>query len=188
MEYNEKKGKIILGRELSNLDKFVLDFTSLLEYYVIVSGYVSIILGRARATEDVDLLVPKMNLEDFKNLWKRIGKKGFECLNTSKPEEAFSMLNKYAIRFARKGKAIPNIEFKTIKNRVEEHSFENRIKVIIGKSILFISPLEMQIAYKREHLKSDKDMEDALHIEEIFKDKIDKKKIDKARLIITGID
>jgi len=35
-----------------------------------VSGYVSILLGRTRATEDVDLLVPKMHFNGFKLLFE----------------------------------------------------------------------------------------------------------------------
>jgi len=54
MEYYNEKGEIKINKELNNLDKFVLDFISLLEEYVIVSGYVSILLRRSRATEDVD--------------------------------------------------------------------------------------------------------------------------------------
>ena len=60
MEYNKEKKTIKLERELSNLDEFVLDFVNLLDNYVIVSGYVSILLGRSRTTEDVDLLLPKL--------------------------------------------------------------------------------------------------------------------------------
>lgn len=51
--------KIKLGKSLSELDKFVLRFIRIVEKYVdyvIISGYVVILLGRSRATEDVDLL------------------------------------------------------------------------------------------------------------------------------------
>src|SRR3989338_764931 len=110
MKYDVKKGEILLGRELNKLDSFVLDFTSLLDDYVVVSGYVSILFGRARATEDIDLLVPKMEKLQFISLWKKILGNDFECINTSKPEEAFEMLSQNAIRFARKNKPVPNME------------------------------------------------------------------------------
>lgn len=57
------KGKIRLDRVLSELDERVLGFTRILEKhveYVIVSGYVSILFGRARATEDVDILIKEL--------------------------------------------------------------------------------------------------------------------------------
>ena len=51
---------IRLDRELSELDKLVLAFVRILEKhvpYVLVSGYVAILFGRARGTEDVDFLL-----------------------------------------------------------------------------------------------------------------------------------
>lgn len=172
MKYNPKKREIILERELSNLDKLVIRFCNLIDDYVIVSGYVSIILGRSRATEDIDLLVPKMSLEQFEEKWKNIISKGFECINTSKPNEAYSMLNEHAIRFF-EGVPLPNIEFKIIKNDLDKYSFENKIKIKINKNVIYISPLEIQIAYKL-FLGSDKDIEDAKHIYELFKEKLNK--------------
>ena len=65
MEYNQIAKEIRINKVLNELDKFVIEFVNILEKhvgYVIVSGYVSILLGRARASEDVDLLVPEMNL------------------------------------------------------------------------------------------------------------------------------
>jgi len=179
MEYNSEKKEIILNKEVSNLDRFVIDFCSLLEDYVVVSGYVSILFGRSRATEDVDLLIKVENLEDFKKQWEKITENEFECINTSKPEEAFSMLNETAIRFSRKGKAIPNMEFKKISQAVHKYSFDNKIKVIIGEKVLFVSPLEMQIAYKLMLGKqgNNKDIEDAKHLYDLFEEKLNKEEL-----------
>lgn len=184
MEYDVKKRKIILSRELSKLDEFVIDFCKLLDEYVLVSGYVSILLGRTRATEDVDLLVPQMNFEDFKQLWAKINSSGFECINTSICEEAFDMLKNHGIRFFKKV-PVPNIEFKIAKNELDKYSYQNKIKVVMGNNILFISPLELQIAYKlflaadgiEEELESDKDIEDARHLYKVFKEKINKEEL-----------
>lgn len=172
MEYNAEKRELVLGKELNNLDKFVLDFISFLNEYVIVSGYVSILLGRSRATEDVDLLVPAMNFEKFKEFWERAHKSGFECINTSQVEEAFEMWNEHAIRFAYPGKAVPNIEFKQMKGEIHNYSFNNKLKVLIGDKIFFISPIEIQIAYKLD-LGSQKDLEDAKHLYDVFSKDLD---------------
>ncbi len=176
MEYSTKDKTIFLNRELNELDRFVIDFTSLLERYVVVSGYVSILFGRSRATEDIDLLIPKMNIKEFESVWKKIIDNGFECLNTEKIANAFRLLEEHAIRFAKKGKPIPNIEFKIIKNDIDSYSYENKIKAVINKKELFISPIEMQIAYKL-FLGSEKDLEDAKHLYELFKDKINKEEL-----------
>jgi len=173
MEYDVDKKEIKLNRDLNELDKFVLDFCNLLNSYVIVSGYVSILFGRSRATEDVDLLIPQINFEEFEKLYIKIHNSGFECINSSNVKESFDLLKEHAIRFSRKNKPIPNMEFKIMKNNIDKYSFENKIKVILKQGELMISSLEMQIAYKL-HLGSDKDLEDAKHIYELFKEDLNK--------------
>jgi hypothetical protein len=184
MEYIKEKNEIILDRELNNLDKFVIDFCSLLDNYVVVSGYVSILFGRSRATEDVDLLIPVMSEEDFERLWKKIYDNGFECINTDDFNEAFEMFHEHNIRFARKGIPVPNMEFKQVKKWEDEYSINNKIKVDLGHQDLFISPLEMQIAYKLglSRQGNKKDLEDAKHIYNLFFDNLNKEELD--RLII----
>lgn len=195
MEYFQDKKEIILDKELNKLDEFVLSFTDLLEEYVVVSGYVSIIFGRSRMTEDVDLLVPKMNEQEFEEIWKKLYENGFWCINTPSKKEAFDMLKEHAIRFSKENEPIPNIEFKIIKNELDKFSYKNKIKVIINSKSLFISPLELQIAYKL-YLGSDKDLEDARYLYNLFKDKINKQELnysieklnveDKKRFIENG--
>ncbi len=182
MEYDKNKKEIVLDKELNNLDKFVLDFVEFLDKYVVVSGYVSILLGRSRATEDVDLLAPKMNFENFKDFWNNVHENNFECMNTLNVQEAFEMLDEHAIRFFKKGEPIPNIEFKIIKTDLDKYSFEKKIKVIIRDKVFLISPLELQIAYKLflvadgidNELKVDKDIEDARHLYKLFENKLNK--------------
>jgi len=179
MEYNPDKKEISLGRIPSKLDKFVISFTNILNKscdYVIVSGYVSILLGRSRATEDVDLLIPALDKAKFFEIWNNLYSADFECLNTSDESEAFKMLEEHAIRFAVKGKPIPNMEFKIIKNDLDKYSFDNKIKVLIDKNMLFLSPIEMQISYKL-FLGSDKDMEDAKHLYVLFSEKLNKEEL-----------
>jgi len=179
MEINLEKKEIILNKNINELDKFVLDFCSNLDDYVLVSGYISILFGRSRATEDVDLLISKMPLEKFKEIWKISKEKGFECINTLDVESAFKMLDEHAIRFCRKGKPIPNMEFKRSSNEVHEYSLKNKIKVKLKDGFLFISPIEMQITYKLMLGKegNEKDLEDAKHLYELFKESINKEEL-----------
>jgi len=182
MEYNPEEKKIILNRTLNKLDIFVLNFTKHLKNYVIVSGYVSILLGRSRATEDVDLLIPQLNEQEFQLLWNKLHENNFDCINTSNYKEAFNMLKETAIRFSEKGKPLPNMEFKIIKTDLDRYAYENKLKVILDRGEMFISPLESQIAYKlflaadgtEEELQCDKDIEDARHLYKLFKEKLNK--------------
>ena len=188
MKYDNQKGEIYSDKIINELDRFVFDFLNILEKhseYVIVSGYVSIVLGRTRASEDVDLLIPRMNFDKFHQLFNDINKNDFECLNTSDVREAFEIWQQHAIRFSRGGMPIPNMEFKMINNEIQEDAFRNRINLILENKTIYISPLELQIAYKLsiisqgnfEEISSDKDFEDAKHIYEYFKDKLNKDKL-----------
>jgi len=178
---------ILLGKELNELDKFLLSFVRILEKYfeyVVVSGYVSILFGRSRATEDIDILVREINKKKFAEFWKEINK-SFWCLNAKTLEEAFDLLKESSLRFAKKSEIIPNIELKICKKRIDFLTIDKKIKVTLaGKKSIFISPIELQIAYKEEVLKGEKDLEDALHLREVFKGKIDERKIEEFKKVI----
>ncbi len=190
MNMKFENDKIIVDRELSDLDRFTIDFVKVLKKhakYVIVSGYVSILLGRSRVSEDVDLIVPKMDFEAFKGLLSDLRKSGFYCLNADKEKIIYSYLtDNFAIRFAKNDTVIPNMEFKFAKNKFDDLVLKNHILVIIKKNELIISQLELQIAFKEKVLKSPKDLEDAKHIREIGKGKIDLKLIKKYEAMLDG--
>jgi hypothetical protein len=184
MKFTDKK-TIQIDREPSDLDNFALDFIKILREhtkYVIVSGYVSILLGRSRASEDIDIIIPKIDFPAFQSIYKDLIKNGFICLNAEKDKSVFSYLQaEVAVRFAKKDKIIPNIELKCIKNKFEKTALDKSITVRIPEGELKISPLELQIAFKQEVLKSPKDLEDARHLEKIAESYLDNKKIEKYR-------
>lgn len=180
MEFSFKGDKIVFNRELSDLDKLVLKFVGVLDAhqvdYVIISGYVAILFGRSRNTEDVDLFVEKMSLEKFGELWSALEKAGFECVNESKAEDAYGLYLQegLAIRFAEEGRVIPNFELKFPKTDLNRYSLKNRLEVELNGRHLVTSKFELQIAYKL-YLGSDKDIEDAAHLWQLFKNHLDKK-------------
>ena len=177
MEIEFKDDNIIFNREFSLLDRFVLSFTEHLITnnikYVIISGYVAILFGRSRISEDVDILIEHVPLEKFLKFWSEI-EHGYECLNTSTPSEAYNdyLENHHAIRLAEKGSFIPNIELKFVRNELDSYSLEHRKNVVLADRSLYISPLELQIPYKL-FLGSEKDIEDARFLFKLFKDKLD---------------
>lgn len=183
MEMEFSKGKIVFNRELSNLDKFVIEFAGILNSikirYVIVSGYVSILFGRSRATEDIDLFIGRISKEKFDEFMINIEERGMWGLNSTDNIELYSMLeDNLAIRIAEKGKAIPNFELKFPKKDTDFFSLNNPTKVVINDKKILISPIEMQISYKL-YLGSEKDIEDAVHVYQIFKEKLDKNLLDE---------
>jgi hypothetical protein len=80
------------------------------------------------------------------------------------------------IRIARHDQFIPNIELKFLKDDIDRHVFEERMEVNFSGAMVCISPIDIQIAYKL-YLGSDKDIEDAVYLWEIFKDELDHDKV-----------
>ncbi len=169
-----------LNKEINDLDRFVFDFVDVLKKYtdyIIISGFISILFGRSRGTEDVDIIIPKVG----KNEWIKINKELFEkfdCLNCNTADEVYSYLSDgLSVRFARKGEIIPNMELKFAKYDIDYLSLKNKVKVLINDRELFMGPIELQIVYKKKILKSDKDLEDAKHLGIVLKDLINREKI-----------
>lgn len=177
MEIKYTKNRIEFEKELNSLDKLAIDFTAILDKigikYALVSGYVSILFGRNRTSEDIDIIADKTGFPKFKEFWEKLYA-GFECVNAPEPNSAYKeyLLRGHAIRFSRKDSFIPNIEFKFPKAELDIWTLKNRKEVILNGQKLFISPLELQIPFKL-FLGSEKDIEDARYLYMIFKDKID---------------
>jgi hypothetical protein len=178
MRFINKK-TIEIDRELSQLDSFTLDFVRILEKhadYVLVSGYVSILLGRARVSEDIDVIIQKIGFSTFQALHQELKKNGFYCLNAEEDSTIYDyLLDNLAVRFAKRDKTIPNVELKWVKHKFDKIALENTIDVMLSKGKLKISHLELQIAFKEEVLKSPKDLDDADHIKDVAKGYLDNK-------------
>lgn len=82
-----------------------------------------------------------------------------------------------AIRFSEKNQYIPNMEFKLINNSIDQGVLENRLKIKLNKETFFISAIELQIAFKL-FLGSEKDIEDAKYLYDIFQKHLDQELMD----------
>jgi hypothetical protein len=175
IQYSDQK-IAVSEKILTSLDRFVLEFIRILEQktpYVIVSGYVAILFGRSRGTEDVDILIPFLEKDTFDQLHQALITGEYEFLNAENAHGLYDMLTKgMGIPIAKKDQFIPNIELKFLKDEVDRHVLRERIAVNMPGASLCISPIDIQIAYKL-WLGSDKDIEDAVYLWEIFKNNID---------------
>ena len=177
MELKYVKGGIVIENKVfTALDEFVLDFMKLLEEYadyVIVSGYVVILFGRARGTEDIDTIIRYMDKDTFSSFYQKLSSESYYFLNPEDVKGLYEMLEEgLGVRIAKEDTIIPNIELKFVKDDFDRYSIDNRLEVVIGEKHLFISPIELQIPYKL-YLGSDKDIEDAVYLWDIFKGNID---------------
>jgi hypothetical protein len=177
MEYSYSKGVIKLpGKALTALDNLVLDFISHIDVrYVIISGYVAILFGRSRNTEDVDIFIMDEGLDQFTNFYSKIVSDGrYYAINAESPADAYELMKGIgSLRFAEKGTFDPNFEIKFAKDETDFYSLNNAYTVDFGNGRkLLVSPLELEIAYKL-YLGSEKDLADASHIYIVFKESLD---------------
>lgn len=170
-----------VSRELSELDEEAIEFTEILEDcsidYVIVSGYIAILTGRSRGTEDIDIVLEPLDEQQTEDLVQTLKEEGY--WGTGMPlDEMYSLLRQGdRIRVAEDGELVPNFEVWFAKNDIEREALTNAITATLGDARLTISPLELQIAYKlrlAQHAgsASGKDFEDALHLYETFEESL----------------
>ncbi|USH00471.1 hypothetical protein K1720_03135 [Thermococcus argininiproducens] len=183
----------LTNKRINKLDEFVFKVSSLIEKYteyVIVSGYVSILFGRSRGTEDIDFVISSLSLEEFRKLYEDFLNSGFEFINSDDPVELFEMLiENQAVRACEVGTIFPNAEIKLPKDRFHLEALKQRIETMINDRRIFISPIELQIAYKL-YLGSEKDIEDAIFLYELFRDHISHEKLQywKTQLGVEGFE
>ncbi|MBW3014879.1 hypothetical protein KY330_00495 [Candidatus Woesearchaeota archaeon] len=168
-----------INKVLTKLDAFAFDVINIIEKYtkyIIVSGYVSIFFGRSRATEDIDMLITGMGYDDFLKMYNDFLGKGFE-FTIDDPEDLYNryLMQGTAINVWRKNLPLLRMEIKIARKLGQKLVIQNPLKVYVNDKIIFFSQIEAQIAYKR-YSASEKDLEDARHLEIVF-DGLDSEKI-----------
>lgn len=171
-----------MKREESNktiLDKFTEDFCKIVDKhckYIICSGFVAISHGRSRGTEDIDMIIEKLSLNEFEKLHKDLIKHKFECMQTPDSKKIYEdyLLKNDSIRYIRKDKMLPEMEIKFAKDEIDNYQLNSRIKIQFTDLDVYFPKIEEAIAFKEEYLKSEKDLEDARHLRIIYEGKLDK--------------
>jgi hypothetical protein len=178
---------LTVSRELSELDKDVLEFTQILDAcdvdYVIVSGYVAILTGRSRSTEDIDVIIESLSETETEQLVSELKNEGYWGM-AMPLDEMYSMLSEGSrIRIAEDGEMYPNFEMWFVSNDVEREALSNPLTVTLNESQIRISSLELQIAYKLRLAQaagslSGKDFEDALHLYLTFEERFNTEQLE----------
>lgn len=190
MQFIDKK-TIKLNRELSELDLFAFDFCRILSKhlrYVVISGYVAILFGRSRGTEDIDIFIEEVEREKFNRLYDNLKENKFTCITADKKDAFDNLKDNIPIRFARGNTFIPNIEVKFPKKAFDTELLNKNLRVVTSSGEVKISLIEPQIAFKEVCLCSDKDMEDALHLRKVFEGHLDNKKIESYKKLFEETD
>ncbi len=176
-----------VSRELSKLDEDVLAFANILDScdieYVIVSGYVAILTGRSRSTEDIDIILESLSNTETEMLVAELENQGYWGM-AMPLDEMYSMLNEGdRIRIAKEGEIFPNFETWFVSNDVEREALSNPLTVRFDEGQINVSPIELQIAYKLRLAQAagslrGKDFEDALHLYVTFEERFNREQLE----------
>jgi hypothetical protein len=175
-------------QERNILDQFCIDFCKIVEKhcrYIIVSGFVAISSGRTRATEDIDMIIEKLSLEQYKKLHTDLIDADFVCVQEDSVEEIYSyLIEKTSVRYIKKNQQLPEMEIKFIKDKLDEIQIQTRIKLPLTGLDVWFSSIDMNIAFKEEYLKSDKDIKDAEHLRKVYPELVNEENISQIKSLI----
>lgn len=170
------------------LDQFCEDFCNIINKYcryIVVSGFFAIASGRTRGTEDIDMIIEKVSLSKFNEIFSDLAGNGFECIQTSSSKEAYEYLtDNCSIRFIRAGKDLPEMEIKLAKDLLDNIQLNTREKYELTGLDVWFSNVNTGIAFKEELLKSPKDLEDAKHLRVVYAEKINEDEIKAIKQMI----
>ena len=175
--------------DVNILKEFCEKFCSIVDQhckYIIVSGYLAIASGRSRATQDIDMIIPKITKAAFVALHHDLVKEGFNCVQGDKPEEIydFYLAESTSIRYLYGKEFLPEMEVKLAKDLLDNLQIQTRVKIPLTNVDVWFGSVEMGIAFKEEYLKSEKDMEDARHLRIVFKEEINEQNINSLKKMI----
>lgn len=178
--------------EKSLLDRFCIDFCKIVEKYteyIVVSGFVAISSGRARATEDIDMIISRIGEDLFIKLHEDLIKNKFICIQSDDPKEIYKDYLKegLSVRYIYKNKLLPQMEIKLAKDRLDGYQLKTKIKLELTGLDVWFSSINMNIAFKEEYLKSPKDLEDARHLRIVYEEFVDEREIKKIKNMIRDL-
>lgn len=162
---------LVVEREPNQLDELAIAFSEILDQvgieHVYIAGYVSILAGRARSTEDVDVLIEPIDEPTADRLATTLDEAGY--WGPAMPlDSVYEMItNGDPIWVAPSEQVTPHLEVKIVQDEFDQASLSHAITAQIDGNSIPIGPLELQIAYKL-YLGAQKDIEDAVHLYTLF--------------------
>ena len=168
MEFTDEG--VVIDKPPSDLDRLMLEVGDVLDAvgieYSVVSGYVAVLFGPSRATEDIDVITERFDEETADGLAKRLREAGYWCSAMLLDDLHETLADGLPARVAEEGHRVPNVELKFASDESDRISLDNAISVRLGGETLRVGSLEFQIAYKLD-MGAQKDYEDALYLHEV---------------------
>ena len=168
MEFTEEE--VVIDKPPSDLDSLMLEVGGILDdvgiEYSVVSGYVAVLFGRSRATEDIDVITGRFDEGTAAELAKRLKEAGYWGSAMPLDDLRETLADDLPVRVAEDGHRVPNVELKFASDEYDRISLDDAIAVRLGGETLRVGSLEFQIAYKLD-MGARKDHEDALYLHEV---------------------
>ena len=162
---------LVVDRAPNRLDELAAEFSAILSRleidHVFVAGYVAILAGRSRSTEDIDVFIERCSADRIDDLVTELEAAGYWGPGMPLSETYDNLANGTNIWVAPDGEMAPQVEVKFPSDEFDEASLRNAIGAHVGDETVPIGPLELQIAYKLS-LGGRTDLEDAAHLYTVF--------------------
>lgn len=164
---------LVVDREPNQLDALAIEFSRLLDRFdiehVYIAGYVSILAGRARSTDDIDVLIERLDDATAGALVETLVDSGY--WGPAMPLSSMAEMLEHGdnIWVAPDDQITPHLEVKYPHDEFDRGSLDNAITARVGGEEIPIGPLELQIAYKL-YLGTQTDIEDAVHLFTLFEE------------------
>ena len=158
---------LVVDRDPNRLDELAVGFSDVLSRldidHVFVAGYVAILAGRSRPTEDVDVFIERCSAERIDDLVAELEREGYWRPAMPLSNTHGNLASGTNIWVAPDGEMAPHLEVKFPNDEFDRASLANAIDAHVGGHTVPIGPLELQIAYKLS-LGGHTDLEDAAHL------------------------
>ena len=89
-----------------------------------------------------------------------------------------------SVRYVYENMPVPEMELKFAKDELDNYQLKTRVKIPLTGLDVWFSSINMNIAFKEDYLKSDKDLEDARHLRIVFAEDINEDEIKKIKRMI----
>jgi len=162
---------LVVDRVPNRLDELAAGFSAILSQlgidHVFVAGYVAILAGRSRSTEDIDVFIERCSADRIADLVTELEAAGYWGPAMPLSEMHSNLANGTNIWVAPDGEMTPHVEVTFPSDEFDAASLRNAIDAHVGDETVPIGPLELQIAYKLS-LGGRTDLEDAAHLYTVF--------------------
>lgn len=112
---------LVVDREPNDLDELAIQFSTVLHDlnvdHVFISGYVAILTGRARATEDIDVLLERIPSDTIEQLVSEL--KARKLWGPAMPLDSMEEMLDDNIWIARDGQMVPHLEAKFVNDEYD---------------------------------------------------------------------